>query len=120
MKRLVVLTAIALMGFGTMFAQRGGGRHRMSVEEQVSNLKKELSLTDEQTKKVTALYTDFQNKMKEAEGDSREKMRSEREKLDKQVEALLTDDQKKAFQQMKSQHQRGPGQGREGRQEKNK
>ena len=60
----------------------------MSVEEQVSNLKKELSLTDEQTKQVTALYTDFQNKTQK--GD-REQMRTERDKLNLQKSKKVLD-----------------------------
>lgn len=108
MKKTVLLVAIVLLGFGNMFAQRGGGHPRMSVEERVNNLKKELSLTDEQTKQVTALYTDFQKKMQSStEQSSREQMRSEREKLNKQIEELLTDEQKKALQKMQSQRKQG-------------
>lgn len=110
MKKLIVLTAVALLGFGSLSAQRTGGHQRLTVEEQVGNLKKELNLTDEQTEKITVLYTDYRKKMQEAGEGSREKMRGEREKLDKQVEALLTDEQKTAFQKMRQQR-RGPGRG---------
>lgn len=108
MKKLFIMALIAVCGFGSMSAQ-GGGRQRMSVEEQVSNLKKELNLTDEQTEKVTALYTEFHKKMKEAGRESRETMRSEREKLDKSVEALLTDEQKAAFEKMQANRRGGGG-----------
>ena len=64
MKKSIIIVAAMLLSLSNVCAQqRGGGRQQMSVEEQVSNLKKELSLTDEQTKQVTALYTDFQKKM---------------------------------------------------------
>ena len=109
MRKWIVIVAAMLLGLGNVSAQqRGGGRQQMSVEEQVSNLKKELSLTDEQTKQVTALYTDFQKKMQE--GD-REQMRTEREKLNTQIEALLTDEQKTSFQKIKSQGRGGAGRG---------
>lgn len=114
MKKLVVCALLAFCGLGTMAAQQRGGQHReggrprMSVEEQVNNLKKELKLTDDQTKKVTALYTDFQKKMEKSEQGSREQMRAEREKLNKQVETLLTDDQKKTFRTMQA-NRRGGG-----------
>ena len=74
----------------------------MSVEQQVSNLKKELNLTDEQTAQVTVIYTDFEKQMKSAGETSREQMRSQREELEKQVQALLTDEQKKLYQEMKT------------------
>lgn len=109
MKKAMLLVAVALMSFGTISAQRGGGRPQMSVEDQVKQLKEELNLTDDQTKKVTTLYTDFEKKMKEAGEGSREQMRAEREKLNQQVEALLTDEQKKTFQQVRA--QRGGGRG---------
>ena len=51
--KLAVLVLVALLGFGSASAQRNGGRRKMSVEQQVSNLKKELNLTDEQTEKWT-------------------------------------------------------------------
>lgn len=74
---------------------------------------KELNLTDDQTQKVTALYTEFEKKMKEAGQGSREQMRTQREKLNQQVEALLTDEQKKVFQEKQAQRRgSGKGQGR--------
>ena len=107
MKKSIIIVAAMLLSLGNVCAQqRGGGRQQMSVEEQVSNLKKELSLTDEQTKQVTALYTDFQNKTQK--GD-REQMRTERDKLNSQIEALLTDEQKTSFQKIKSQGRGGAG-----------
>ncbi|MGM9798856.1 MAG: hypothetical protein ACI3ZY_15010 [Parabacteroides sp.] len=110
MKKWIVLVAAMLLSLGNVSAQqRGGGRQQMSVEEQVSNLKKELSLTDEQTEKVTTLYTDFQKKM---QAGDREQMRTEREKLNTQIEALLTDEQKAAFQKSKTQMQGRGGSGR--------
>ncbi len=108
MKKIALLAVVTFIGFGSLSAQRENGRPRMSVGQQVENLKKELALTDEQTKEVTALYTDFQKKMQGTERGDREQMRAEREKLNKQVEAVLTDEQKKAFQNMQKQRRQGP------------
>lgn len=44
----------------------------------------------------------------------REQMRTEREKLNTQIEALLTDEQKTTFQKMKSQGRGGAGRGQRG------
>lgn len=107
MKKIVVIAAIAIMGFGSMSAQRVGGK-RMSVEEQVTAMAKELNLTADQKKKITALYTDFQKKRTENSQTSREQMRTERDNLNKQVKAVLTTDQQKKFDEL-MQKRRGGG-----------
>ena len=107
MKKFALLTILALLGFGSMSAQKGNRRPQMSVEKRVERLKKELNLTDDQVKQVTTLYTDFQKKMQSAEKGSREQMCAERDKLNKQVEAVLTDEQKKSFKKMQTQRQQG-------------
>ena len=77
-----------------------------------------LNLTEEQQKKVTALQAANRTAMQELfrSGDRetmREKMTELRAKYDKQVEALLTDEQKKKYKEMQAQRgQRGPGGGR--------
>lgn len=110
MKKLILMAAIAMLCACPADAQRNGGRQRMTVEQQVSELKSELGLTSEQTKRVTALYTDFDKKMKSG-SVSREQMRSERENLNKEIEKVLTDKQKATFQNMRSKRQGGRGMG---------
>ena len=104
MKKILIVAFALLMGAGTMSAQqRGGGRQRMTVEQTVAGMTKELNLTEEQQKQITAIYTEFENKRK-ANGNAevtREQMQAEREALDKQVSAVLTDEQKKKFESMK-------------------
>ena len=120
MKKFALLTVLALLGFGSMSAQRGDKRPQMSVEQRVEKLKKELNLTDDQVKQVTTLYTDFQKKMQSAEKGNREQMRAERDKLNKQVEAVLTDEQKKSFKKMQTQRpQRQKGQWQGQRRDRN-
>lgn len=114
MKKILVLAAAVLMGTGSVAAQRGeGNRQRMTVEQQVSEMTKQLSLTAEQQKQITALYTDFEKKRKSTSETSREQMREERAKLDKQVSGLLTTEQQKKYEEMKQARRgnRGQGQG---------
>ena len=52
-------------------------------------------------KKITAIYTDFEQKRKAGAEVSREQMRAERQGLNKQVNAVLTDTQKAKYEEMK-------------------
>ena len=110
MKKIALFAFVVLMGTGSVFAQREGGRQRMTVEQTVAGMTKELNLTAEQQKQVTAIYTEFENKRKANNNPrpSREQMQAEREALDKQVTAVLTDEQKKKYEQLK-QTRRGGG-----------
>ena len=62
----------------------------------VEKLDEKLNLTDEQEKQITTLYTDFFKQEL-----SREERRTAMQELNKKIEALLTDEQKTAFEQMK-------------------
>ena len=68
-----------LWGAGTMSAQRGG-KQRMSTENRVARMTKQLNLTEEQQQKITAIYKDFESKRKEGERPNREKMMEERKR----------------------------------------
>jgi len=77
-----------------------------------------LNLTDDQKKKVTAIQAAESAERRKlfSEGNRegmREKMTAMREKTNKQIEAILTDEQKKKFKEMQSQRptrpQRRPG-----------
>ena len=116
MKKIIMLLAVALFSFGSMNAQRQnqGGRPRMSVEQQVATLKKELNLTDEQTTKVTALYTEFQKQRTAATAENRDSMRVASQKLEKDVQALLTEEQKALYTKMQEQRKAARGGGKTG------
>ena len=88
-----------------MSAQRDGGRHRMSVENRVAQMTKELELTTDQQKKITAIYTESESKRKSGERPTREQMRAEFDKIDKQVTAVLTTSHKKMYEKMKQARQ---------------
>ncbi|MCI6876743.1 MAG: Spy/CpxP family protein refolding chaperone [bacterium] len=107
MKHWIVFVGIAtqVMCMGNIVAQRnqGGRPPRMTVEQQVNQMKTELKLTDEQTAKVTALFTEFQKKREGQGRPSREEMAKEREEMTKQLATILNEEQLKAYQQMRPQ-----------------
>lgn len=105
MKKIIVFALAVLLGAGTMSAQRGGGRQRMTVENRVAQMTKELDLTADQQKRITAIYTESESKRKTGERPTREQMRAEFEKIDKQVTAVLTTSQKKKYEEMKQARQ---------------
>ena len=118
-RRLVVFAiAVFVTGlFQVASAQgMGGGQGRgmRSPEEQAKMLKEQLSLTDEQTAKVTKILADQQKdrqeKMGEFQGD-REAMREyftkAIEKSNAAIKALLNEEQLKKYEQiMKERQQR--------------
>ena len=99
MKKIIIMALAVLWGAGTMSAQRGG-QQRMSTENRVARMTKQLNLTEEQ-QKITAIYKDFESKRKEGERPNREKMMEEMKKVDKQVNSVLTDEQKKKYEELK-------------------
>lgn len=100
-------------------AQRPGGRG-MSAEERAKRyeeLKKELSLNDQQVDSLKAIDQEFFTKMRdvrEKNGNDREKnreeMRSLMDKRGERVKTVLTDEQYTKYQKIESERrQRGPG-----------
>lgn len=114
MKRLLFAIIMVSLVSTQIWAQKNGGRQRqrMTVEQQVSQLKEQLSLDDEQTKTITALYNDFDNMIKSGEV-SREHIGCARQQLDKQVREVLTDTQKEAFDNLVSKRGKDKPQKRE-------
>lgn len=107
MKKIIALAFAIILGAGTMSAQRGGGHQRMSVEDRVAHMAKELNLSNEQKQQITAIYKDFGTKRTEGTRPTREEMRAEMEKVNQKVNAVLTDEQKKKYEEMrKARHDR--------------
>ena len=100
MKKIIALAFAIILGAGTMSAQRGGGHQRMSVEDRVANMAKELNLTEKQQKQITAIYKESRAKRTEGTRPTREEMRAEMEKVNQKVNAVLTDEQRKKFEKM--------------------
>ena len=101
MKKIFIIALVLLLGSGTMAAQR----QRMTVEDRVARMAKQLSLTEEQQKKITAIYTDFESKRNKGERPTREQMREEMKKVEQQVNEVLTDEQKAKYEKMKKARQ---------------
>lgn len=111
MKRLI-FTAILFISMGTMaFAQEGDAKKvRKTPEEKAQYLTdaldKKLSLTADQKSKIYAISLDGIKQMKashvKGEKPDRTKMKAELEKRDGQITALLNDDQRKVYQQWKT------------------
>lgn len=108
MKKILFFALAVIIGAGTIAAQRSNRGENITVEQRVEEMTKQLGLTSEQQTKIKAIYTEHYGKQKQNTGKTREEMRAEREKLDKDVSAVLTDEQKKKYQSMK-QSRRGGG-----------
>lgn len=101
-----MLIAFVVLAAASAFAQPP----RMSAEERTKKLTEQLSLKEDQAKKVLAIYKRSEEDMRKifesAEGDResmRESMRTQREKVNKEIEALLTAEQKTKFEEIKKQ-----------------
>jgi periplasmic protein CpxP/Spy len=75
---------------------------RRTPEERAQNLKEQLSLTDEQTSKVEKIYVEADQKFKnELQGNfDRDKFRTIMDTTNMEIEKLLTDNQKDAFNKL--------------------
>jgi protein CpxP len=110
-------------GGGGMGQGGGGGMRGMNSEQRVANIDKAVTLTDDQKTKIKAIYDADMQKMMDLRnsGEDREtmmpKMRAMRDDENKQIEALLTDEQKPkyaAYLASMPQYGRGGGGGQGG------
>ena len=102
----LLLVAFVVLATASAFAQP----QRMSAEDRTKRLTEQLSLSADQAKKVLAINKRSEEDMRKifesAEGDResmRETMRAHREKVNKEIEALLTAEQKTKFEEIKKQ-----------------
>lgn len=124
--KVKVIFAIALMLVLSLaansFAQMGGGMNPQErMKRTLEELKTRLTLTDAQFAKADTILqaqTAEMTKIRESSGGDREAMRSAimdlRAKTDKQIEAILTDEQKveyKKLQEERAQRMQGMGRG---------
>ena len=112
MKKLSLVAALAIGGLvacSTLATaqdstnnvpKKGGKRGMPTVEQQMERMTAALDLTDAEKPKVKAVLEDSSQKMKEIMSDTsldqaarREKMRPIRDEQNKQMKAILTDDQ---------------------------
>ncbi|HKI78269.1 MAG TPA: Spy/CpxP family protein refolding chaperone [Ignavibacteriaceae bacterium] len=111
MKTKILLSALLVFSFviltgANAFAQ-GRGQNQ---NDRVEAIKKTLSLTDKQTEKVKAIYTksreDMQKTREENMGDRDAMMKALKEnteRTNKEIEKILTPEQKKKFTVLKEQ-----------------
>jgi Spy/CpxP family protein refolding chaperone len=128
---LCCIASIALMMLLTVnsFAQQGtrrGGRDSAQVIKQVENLAKDLSLTADQKAKIQTLsltqFNEMKGKMKPGERPdqtTRDAMKASRDKLDKDINAILTTEQQAKYKKVQEEHQKNRQQRGNGGEPKN-
>jgi Spy/CpxP family protein refolding chaperone len=110
-KVLIAAVALSVATAPLTQAQEKKGRGNMSPEQRIERLETAVgTLTAEQKKKITDIYTKASEKAREAAGD-REKMGEIMQAAGKEVRAVLTPDQQKKFDEM-PQGGRGGGGGK--------
>ena len=138
MKRKVFNLALsALFGLGVAIAapqaqdtaatpqsSQPAERHQPDPNRQVRMLTKKLNLTADQQNQILPILTSRQEQMQNIRADAslspqdrRAKMRAAREDSDTKIRGLLTDDQKKSYDQMQQQMRERMQQHREERQQ---
>jgi hypothetical protein len=129
MIKVSLLSAFFMLVAFSSYAQRGSGNYpspEQRAKQQTAQMTEYLKLTDEQAKKVGDINLTYANKMmetrKEAAGDRtvmRTKMEAMMKEKSEALKEVLTDDQFKNLEGMRSQYQnRGKGdqgKGRKGR-----
>ena len=106
----IILATAILLGMSIQ-NQALAQRQRMSPEDRTKQLKEQLSLTEEQTDSVLVIITNAQDEMRKAfrssNGGDRNTMRGtvhqQREKTNDEIARLLTDEQKKKFDEIRNQ-----------------
>jgi periplasmic protein CpxP/Spy len=124
MKRNLILSIVlGLLMVGGLNAQDQQQNFQQRRQQQLDALKKELSLTKDQTTKFDAIYKEFNDKMaaaRESAGDDRDGMRTKMQEMNKdrdaKIEKILKPDQVKKFKEYQTKQaaartQRGPGGG---------
>lgn len=109
---LVSLIVLLSVSFAQAQPQGQKGRQQgppplpndQQIEKMVTDLSKELSLSEEQEKKISDLYFahfrevgDMRKKQKEARDANREDMRNYRDGFEKEVKSNLTEEQQKEY-----------------------
>lgn len=129
MKKLVLIFIVTIFAGSTLFAQ---GRQLRSPEDiakiQTKNLVEKLELTKAQEDSVYQIYLKSAETMRaqrgNKDGGDREQRRAAfqkaQEQVNKDIKTVLTDDQKKKYDQLaKEMQSRRPAGNREGRQQRN-
>jgi len=93
---------ISLVGFSTLGFAQGQRQQRPeppSPKEMIKKATKELSLTETQVKKWTEIHEKYESALKE-----RAKAQTNMQKMGKELEATLTEEQSEKFKKMRENH----------------
>ena len=135
MKKLLLIAMLSSIGFAAM-AQKGGQRGSSTPEERAermtNRMAEELSLSDDQKQKIYQINLDHAKKRQAEMDERREEMKAKRAEMEadmkaqnQQIEALLTDEQKTKWAEVKAEGKKrmeeegrgrrdGPGSGHRG------
>jgi Spy/CpxP family protein refolding chaperone len=106
----IAFVALIILGV-SMQSQAYAQRQRMSPEDRTKQLKEQLNLTDAQADSVLDILTTARKEMRESFQSSnrrdrsamREAMQKHRERTNDAIARLLTDEQKKKFDELRNQ-----------------
>ena len=100
-----VLGAITGAALSGLYRSRASGSETRdkAMHERFENMRRELSLTDEQTTAVRAIIDETRNEYRALRAELRPRFEEPRQKARKRIRALLTPDQQKKFDAMVAQ-----------------
>ena len=126
MKKVFALVLILMAASVSAFAQDGSqqnNRQRMTPEERMNKIAKDLQLNEKQTKDFKKINEEFMDKLKKqresGEKDqkkAREAMESARKDRNDKIKKVLTEDQYKKFEEMEKKQREARGGNRDGAQ----
>lgn len=121
MKKTFLIAIMAVIATSTVtaqdFEQRGerrGPDPEKRIEHQVKRLDKKLNLTDEQQQLLKEYYGEFDKAQMARMEQVRQMEKKDREALDGKIKAILTDEQKAKYDEMKEKEKEMWKEGREG------
>lgn len=94
------ITGAALSG---LYRSRANGRSETSPHERFEKMRRDLNLTDEQTKSVSAILDDTRNEYRALRAELRPRFEEPRQKARTKIRALLTPEQQLKFDAMVAQ-----------------
>lgn len=106
MKKVTLMAMVLMASIMTSTAQqrqRNEGNPEQRIERQVKQLDEKLNLTEEQEKQVKAIYEEFFKQR----ASSNQKPQARRQEMNKKIESVLTEEQKKIYEEMKKQQMPG-------------
>ncbi len=100
MKRLLILTLFVVGITGMALAQ--GQRRPPSIDERVERATEQLNLTEDQAEQWRTINVKYEEDLKSArENRDREKAKETIQKMDTELTAILDDEQKVKFEELK-------------------